>query len=112
MPTGSVKWFDNAKGYGFIIQDNTPGDLFVHYTSINAEGFKTLYCGQRVVFEVEKKPKGMTAISVTVVAEEQSDGEQNSAKNHYDEDVMVTSIAEDQAPSQYAHEERVNSVNG
>ena len=62
---GTVKWFSNAKGYGFIQRDEG-GDVFVHYTAIGGgEGFKTLDEGQRVEFNVEDGPKGLQATNVT-----------------------------------------------
>ena len=66
MSEGSVKWFNEKKGYGFIQQENGQ-DLFVHYTAIQSEGFKTLTEGQRVRFEVEETPKGPKAKNVQVV---------------------------------------------
>ena len=66
MATGTVKWFNEKRGYGFIQQDNGP-DVFVHYTSIRGQGFKTLKEGQRVEFEIEKGPKGPKAKDVRVI---------------------------------------------
>jgi len=66
MPTGTVKWFNEKMGYGFIVQDNGP-DLFLHYSNINMNGFKSLKKGTRVEFEVEQSQKGPTAVNVTVV---------------------------------------------
>jgi cold shock protein len=63
VPEGKVKWFNKKKGIGFIEQDSGP-DLFVHYTVITGEGFKTLSEGQRVRFEVEETPKGPNAKNV------------------------------------------------
>jgi CspA family cold shock protein len=63
---GSVKWFNEKKGYGFIQQENGQ-DLFVHYTAIQGDGFKTLAEGQKVRFEVEDTPKGPKAKNVQVV---------------------------------------------
>lgn len=57
MSTGTVKWFNGEKGYGFISQDGG-GDLFVHYSAIKGEGYKTLEEGQKVEFRVEKRSKG------------------------------------------------------
>ena len=64
MAEGTVKWFNEKKGYGFIEQDDG-GDLFVHYSSIAMPGFKRLVDGDRVSFEVEKTARGPHAITVT-----------------------------------------------
>ena len=61
--TGSVKWFNEAKGFGFLEQDNGQ-DVFVHFSAISGSGFKTLAEGQRVKFDVEKGPKGPQASDV------------------------------------------------
>lgn len=63
MPTGRVKWFNDAKGYGFIAQDNGP-DVFVHYTAIVGDGFRSLTEGQMVEFEIREGPKGLQAANV------------------------------------------------
>ncbi len=64
MEKGTVKWFNEAKGYGFIKRE-TGEDVFVHFKSINGEGFKTLKEGEEVEFEVEQGPKGLQAKNVT-----------------------------------------------
>jgi CspA family cold shock protein len=66
MAEGTVKWFNEKKGYGFIEQDDGH-DLFVHHTAINGSGFKTLYEGQRVRFEIETSPKGPKARNVETI---------------------------------------------
>lgn len=65
MPTGRVKWFNNAKGYGFILPDEGGDDLFAHYSSIIMEGYKTLKAGQAVSYELLGGPKGSHAINIT-----------------------------------------------
>ena len=65
MTTGTVKWFNEAKGFGFITQDNGGEDVFVHFNAIQGTGFKTLNEGQPVTFEVENGPKGLQAANVT-----------------------------------------------
>ncbi len=65
MAIGSVKWFNDAKGYGFIQQDGSDKDIFVHYTAISGDGFKTLAEGQKVEFELIEGPKGLQAMNVT-----------------------------------------------
>jgi CspA family cold shock protein len=64
MATGTVKWFNEAKGFGFIKQDDKGEDVFVHHTAIVAEGFRTLTEGQKVSFEIVKGPKGLQAANV------------------------------------------------
>jgi len=64
MMTGVVKWFNNAKGYGFVKPDNRDEDVFVHFSSIEMEGYKTLKEGQKVEFEVNQGPKGLHAARV------------------------------------------------
>ncbi|WP_117233819.1 cold-shock protein [Vibrio maerlii] len=65
--TGTVKWFNEEKGFGFITQANGGADVFVHFRAITAEGFKTLKEGQEVSFEVEQGQKGPQAANVTVL---------------------------------------------
>jgi CspA family cold shock protein len=65
MATGKVKWFNNAKGYGFILTEDESEDLFAHYTSIEMKGYKTLKAGQAVNFEVTRGDKGLHAVSIT-----------------------------------------------
>jgi CspA family cold shock protein len=64
--TGTVKWFNASKGYGFIGRENGP-DVFVHYTAIMSDGYRSLQEGQRVEFSIEKGPKGLQAANVQIV---------------------------------------------
>ena len=63
MPQGTVKWFNDAKGYGFL-QEDGGGDVFVHHSEINMQGFKTLAEGERVEFDTTPGPKGPKATNV------------------------------------------------
>ncbi len=64
MATGSVKWFNEAKGFGFISQDDGGKDVFVHFSAIQGAGFKTLAEGQKVEFDIQDGPKGPQAANV------------------------------------------------
>ncbi len=66
MADGIVKWFSNKKGYGFIEQNNGP-DVFVHYTGITSDGFKSLNEGDKVTFDIEEGDKGPAAVNVKIV---------------------------------------------
>jgi cold shock protein len=68
MATGTVKWFNEAKGYGFITPSDGGNDVFVHFSAIQGSGFRTLAEGQAVSYNVEKGPKGLQASQVTVQA--------------------------------------------
>ncbi|HET6281264.1 MAG TPA: cold shock domain-containing protein [Polyangia bacterium] len=67
MATGKVKWFNDAKGYGFIARDDGP-DVFVHHTAIQSEGFRSLSEGQTVEFDITEGPKGLQAANVRKAA--------------------------------------------
>jgi CspA family cold shock protein len=67
MRTGTVKWFNNTKGYGFILADDGSGDIFAHYSAIDMDGYKTLKAGQSVQFEAEQGPKGLHARKIQAV---------------------------------------------
>ena len=67
MPTGTIKWFNDAKGYGFIEREETGDDVFVHYSAIAGQGYRTLTQGSVVEFEIEETDKGPRAENVVVV---------------------------------------------
>jgi CspA family cold shock protein len=67
MPTGVVKWFNNVKGYGFVVAEGQDEEVFVHFSTIAMEGYRTLQEGQRVQFEFVQGPKGLHATSLQAV---------------------------------------------
>ncbi len=67
MATGVVKWFNNAKGYGFVTPDEGDQDVFVHFSAITMEGYKTLKEGQKVQFDISEGPKGLHASNLQAV---------------------------------------------
>ncbi len=68
MASGKVKWFNNAKGYGFINEEGKTEDLFAHYSAIQMDGYKTLKAGQAVSFEIVQGPKGLHAVNISNLA--------------------------------------------
>lgn len=67
MHTGTVKWFDESKGFGFIAPEDGGKDVFVHFSAIVGDGFRTLTDGQRVEFETQTTPKGLAAANVRAI---------------------------------------------
>jgi len=69
MPIGEVKWFNNSKGWGFIVPEGGGDDIFVHYSAVNGTGYKTLIAGQAVSYELESGKRGAHAINVAALSE-------------------------------------------
>lgn len=82
MAIGKVKWFNNAKGYGFICPENGEEDIFVHFSSIEMDGYKTLKAGQEVYYEVNKGPKGLHALSIKATDSPENNSNQNTGDSH------------------------------
>lgn len=72
MATGEVKWFNNAKGWGFILPQDGGEDIFVHFSAIQGNGYKTLVPGQLVTYDLEKGDRGLHASNVVACAEEEA----------------------------------------
>ena len=68
MATGTVKWFSNAKGYGFIAPDEGGDDIFAHFSAIDMDGYKSLRQGQQVQYDVTQGPKGLLASSIKIAS--------------------------------------------
>jgi len=69
MPNGTVKWFNDAKGFGFISPEDGSADVFAHFSAINAKGFRTLAENQKVTYDVTQGPKGAQASNIVPAAE-------------------------------------------
>ncbi len=85
MSTGQVKWFNNAKGFGFILPDGGGSDLFAHYSAIAMDGYKTLKAGQAVSFDIIEGPKGLHATNIVPVKDNfitMHAGAQDTAATH------------------------------
>ena len=93
MSTGQVKWFNNAKGFGFILPDDGGDDLFAHYSSIGMEGYKTLKAGQLVSFDTVQGPKGLHAANIQSLPEQPQekadDAEEQAAALPIEEEAIV-----------------------
>ncbi|NUT75985.1 cold shock domain-containing protein CspD [Pseudomonas sp. C1C7] len=81
MAFGKVKWFNNAKGYGFINEDGKTEDLFAHYSAIRMDGYKTLKAGQAVSFNIIQGPKGLHAVEIHDAAVKNADKAAVAAPN-------------------------------
>lgn len=97
MSTGQVKWFNNAKGFGFILPDDGGGDLFVHYSSIGMEGYKTLKAGQAVSFDVVEGPKGLHAANIIPL--DSSDNSSGSSDTNTAESENTTENSDSAPPA-------------
>jgi len=105
MATGTVKWFNNAKGYGFILPEGGGDDLFAHFSSIQMEGYKTLKAGQPVKFEIIEGPKGLQATNITATDQSSVPGvELSESANGGPGTTSVASVTvEDDADSEGHH---------
>jgi len=69
MATGEIKWFNNAKGWGFVLSEDGESDIFVHYSSIQGTGYKSLTAGQMISFDTIQGDRGLHATNVTLLSE-------------------------------------------
>ena len=72
MEKGVVKWFNNSKGYGFLLSEDSSQDVFVHYSSISMDGYRTLKTGQSVMYEATSGPKGLHATAIEIIGHEEN----------------------------------------
>jgi len=84
MYSGKVKWFNNAKGYGFILADGREEDLFAHYSAIQMAGYRSLKAGQPVCFEIVHGPKGLHAVNISAVTADSPNNTVNEASQEAD----------------------------
>jgi len=96
---GTVKWFNNAKGYGFIVPEEGGDDLFVHYSYVNMEGYRTLKAGQPVEYDTQEAPKGLHAINIRPVKSEETKTEPSPAT--VEESVNSESIDTNKTPAEH-----------
>ncbi|MFF7065258.1 cold shock domain-containing protein CspD [Pseudomonas sp. NPDC008258] len=82
MTSGKVKWFNNAKGYGFINEEGKSDDLFAHYSAIRMDGYKTLKAGQAVVFDIVQGPKGLHAVEIKDAAAAAAETARTLSESH------------------------------
>jgi CspA family cold shock protein len=102
MSTGQVKWFNNAKGFGFILPDEGGDDLFAHYSAIGMEGYKTLKAGQLVSFDTVEGPKGLHATNIHAAADAPAPNDEHSSEQKSN----IDTVAEDN-PDNGAVEEEI-----
>lgn len=79
MPSGTVKWFNDAKGFGFIEPDGGGPDAFAHFSAIQMEGYKSLKEGSRVSFELAQGPKGLMAVNILALAETEAPPDESNS---------------------------------
>lgn len=80
MPKGTVKWFNNAKGYGFILSEDGNNDIFAHFSAITMDGYKTLKAGQEVTFEIVEGEKGLHATQISPLGKNPSSAQGSGEK--------------------------------
>lgn len=83
IATGTVKWFSNSKGYGFIAPDQGAGDVFVHFSAISMDGYRTLRRGQKVQFELAEGPKGLLASNIMITEDKTPGIIVSSSESHH-----------------------------
>lgn len=113
MSTGQVKWFNNAKGFGFILPDDGGSDLFAHYSSIGMEGYKTLKAGQMVSFDIVEGPKGLHAANIIALDEadvpQQAEGDASNESAESEESAESDDAEESAATDNVAEVEDTES---
>ena len=92
MQTGVVKWFNNSKGYGFVMVDEDGTDVFAHYSAIEMEGYRTLRAGQCVAFDSIEGPKGLHAVSIKILDDAPIIGQNPDTVEKYESGVKSAEI--------------------
>jgi cold shock protein len=106
MHQGKVKWFNNAKGYGFVVEDGETEDLFAHFSSIQMEGYKTLKAGQAVTFEKQPSGKGTHAINICSLEHANN----QSPQSHLDDEIISVEEETMSRPEIEGSQETVNET--
>lgn len=114
MATGKVKWFNNAKGYGFILPEPGGDDLFAHYSSIQMDGYKTLKAGQDVEYDLLEGPKGNHAVNIRMVGVLLVDGyaQPSAADDPVADNVVADSVVADNVVANGFESERAEAPEG
>ncbi len=94
MSTGQVKWFNNAKGFGFILPDEGGDDLFAHYSAIGMEGYKTLKAGQLVSFDTIEGPKGLHAANIHAIDDTTAAGGDSASREEASAEADATEASD------------------
>jgi CspA family cold shock protein len=110
VATGTVKWFNNAKGYGFILRDGSEEDLFAHFSSIQMDGYRTLKAGQAVEFDVTDGPKGLCAVNIQALDSDDSDSESEDSTDIDNISVNMQNIDDDGESGEHIEEITIEDV--
>lgn len=100
MAKGTVKWFNNAKGYGFVLSEDKQEDLFIHYSSIQMDGYKSLKAGQEVQYDLQEGPKGMHAVNIRCGARPSAIAEASRPNVEQEDNLHLNPMHQMRSPAQ------------